>query len=177
MPRPLGVWWAATNFDVDVTVGRGAHALVTTQAAEKVYRSIGLDSRVAVNLHLATDGWLEWFPQETIIFDGARLRRQITLSVTDGARCLADVTIYVIDVVAGDKIPRKGGPAITRSDLLRINKTDLAPLVGADLAVMARDARKMRGSKPTVFTNLKSGDGVDTVAGFIVEAHGSALNR
>jgi urease accessory protein len=90
---------------------------------------------------------------------------------------LADVTIYVIDVAAGDKIPRKGGPAITRSDLLLINKTDLAPMVGADLDVMDRDARKMRGAKPTVFTNLKSGDGVAEVAGFIVEAQGSVLNN
>lgn len=86
---------------------------------------------------------------------------------------LADVTIYVIDVAAGDKIPRKGGPAITRSDLLLINKTDLAPMVGADLGVMDRDTRKMRGSKPTVFTNLKTGDGVEDVAGFIVRARSS----
>lgn len=73
---------------------------------------------------------------------------------------LADITIYVIDVSAGDKIPRKGGPGITKSDLLVINKTDLAPLVGADLNVMDRDAKKMRGEKPFLFTNLKAGEGV-----------------
>ena len=77
---------------------------------------------------------------------------------------LADITIYVIDVSAGDKIPRKGGPGITRSDLLVINKIDLAELVGADLDVMDRDARKMRGEKPFVFTNIKTGSGVDEVA-------------
>jgi urease accessory protein len=85
---------------------------------------------------------------------------------------LADVTIYVIDVAAGDKIPRKGGPGITRSDLLVINKTDLAPFVGASLEVMERDARKMRGEREFVFTNLKAGDGVDEVAHFIIIAGG-----
>ncbi len=82
---------------------------------------------------------------------------------------LADLTIYVIDVSAGDKIPRKGGPGITRSDLLVINKIDLAPYVGASLEVMDRDARKMRGEKPFVFTNIKLGNGVKKVAQFIVE--------
>ena len=76
---------------------------------------------------------------------------------------LADITIYVIDVSAGDKIPRKGGPGITKSDLLVINKIDLAPLVGADLGVMDRDAKKMRGDKPFLFTNLKAGDGVTDI--------------
>ena len=85
---------------------------------------------------------------------------------------LADLTIYVIDVAAGDKIPRKGGPGITRSDLLVINKIDLAPLVGADLDVMARDARRMRGERPFVFTNIRAGDGVADVADFIREAGG-----
>jgi urease accessory protein len=80
---------------------------------------------------------------------------------------LADLTIYVIDVAAGDKIPRKGGPGVTRSDLLVINKTDLAPLVGASLDVMARDARTMRGEKPFVFSNLKSGQGLDDIIAFI----------
>ena len=81
---------------------------------------------------------------------------------------LSDLTLYVIDVSAGDKIPRKGGPGITKSDLLIINKTDLAPLVGADLGVMARDARKMRGDKPFLFTNLKSLDGLSEVVKFVV---------
>ena len=80
---------------------------------------------------------------------------------------LVDATIYVIDVAAGDKIPRKGGPGITRSDLLVINKIDLAPHVGADLAVMERDSRRMRGERPFVFTNLRTGQGVEAVVGWI----------
>jgi len=85
---------------------------------------------------------------------------------------LADITIYVIDVSAGDKIPRKGGPGITRSDLLVINKIDLAPLVGADLGVMDRDSKKMRGERPFYFTNIKNGDGVAEVANFIINTGG-----
>ena len=85
------------------------------------------------------------------------------------SRELADFTIYVIDVSGGDKIPRKGGPGITRSDLLIINKIDLAPMVGASLEVMDRDARKMRGERPFVFTNLKTGQGLDFVARFVIE--------
>jgi urease accessory protein len=81
---------------------------------------------------------------------------------------LADLTVYVIDIAAGDKIPRKGGPGITRSDLLVINKTDLAPLVGASLDIMERDARRMRSTRPFVFTNLKSGRGVDEIVDFII---------
>ncbi|MEW6664985.1 MAG: urease accessory protein UreG [Thermodesulfobacteriota bacterium] len=80
---------------------------------------------------------------------------------------LADLTLYVIDVAAGDKIPRKGGPGITRSDLLVINKIDLAPYVGADLGVMERDAARMRGDLPFTFTNLKTGQGLDNVVAFI----------
>jgi urease accessory protein len=80
---------------------------------------------------------------------------------------LSDLTLYVIDVAAGDKIPRKGGPGITKSDLLIINKIDLAPMVGASLEVMDRDARKMRGVRPFVFSNLKTGQGLDTVIEFI----------
>jgi urease accessory protein len=82
---------------------------------------------------------------------------------------LSDLTLYVIDVAAGDKIPRKGGPGITKSDLLIINKTDLAPHVGASLEVMRRDAAKMRGERPFVFTNLKTGDGLGSVVEFIVK--------
>jgi urease accessory protein len=82
----------------------------------------------------------------------------------------------VIDVAAGDKIPRKGGPGITRSDLLVINKIDLAPLVGADLNVMDRDARKIRADRPFVFTNLKTGEGVDSVVKFILQAGGLSVN-
>ena len=82
---------------------------------------------------------------------------------------LSDLTIYVIDVAAGDKIPRKGGPGITKSDLLIINKTDLAPMVGASLEVMDNDTKRMRGDKPYVFTNLKDGENVDTVINFIID--------
>jgi urease accessory protein len=87
---------------------------------------------------------------------------------------LADLTIYVIDVSGGEKIPRKGGPGIVRSDLLVINKIDLAPHVGADLSVMERDARKMRRERPFVFTNVRAGEGVDAVAAFIERAGGLA---
>jgi urease accessory protein len=80
---------------------------------------------------------------------------------------LSDLTLYVIDVAAGDKIPRKGGPGIMKSDLLIINKIDLAPMVGASLEVMDRDAKKMRGERPFVFSNLKTGQGLDAIAGFI----------
>src|SRR3954453_136463 len=85
---------------------------------------------------------------------------------------LADLTIYVMDVSAGDKIPRKGGPGITRSDLLVINKIDLAMLVGADLEVMERDTKRMRGERPFVFTNLKTGGGLDRIIEFIVAQGG-----
>jgi urease accessory protein len=85
---------------------------------------------------------------------------------------LADLTIYVIDVAAGEKIPRKGGPGITRSDLLVINKIDLAPLVGANLGVMEADARRMRIARPFIFSNLKSGEGVDEIGEFILERGG-----
>src|ERR671916_1498567 len=87
---------------------------------------------------------------------------------------LADVTIYVIDVAGGEKIPRKGGPGITRSDLLVINKIDLAPLVGADLGIMEADTRRMRAARPYVFTNLREGVGVDRVARFVEAAGGLA---
>ena len=89
---------------------------------------------------------------------------------------LADLTIYVIDVAAGDKIPSKGGPGITRSDLLVINKIDLAPHVGASLEVMERDARKMRGQRPFIFTNMRAGQGIDEIARFIKEKGGMSSN-
>jgi len=85
---------------------------------------------------------------------------------------LADLTIYVIDVAAGEEIPRKGGPGITRSDLLVINKTDLAPYVGADLSVMERDAKRMRKDRPFVFANMRAGDGISKVVDFIREKGG-----
>jgi urease accessory protein len=88
---------------------------------------------------------------------------------------LADLTIYVIDVAAGEKIPRKGGPGITRSDLLVINKIDLAPMVGANLDVMETDARRMRGIRPFVFSNLKIGKGVDEIVHFILQKGGLSM--
>jgi len=88
---------------------------------------------------------------------------------------LADVTIYVIDVAAGEEIPRKGGPAITRSDILIINKIDLAPHVGADLSVMQRDAARMRGDRPFVFTNLRSGEGVERIIALLDRVGGLGL--
>ncbi len=90
---------------------------------------------------------------------------------------LVDLTLYVIDVAAGDKIPRKGGPGITKSDLLIINKIDLAPLVGADLDVMDRDAKKMRGDRPFVFTNLKTQVGLDRIVEFVIAQGGPALKN
>ena len=90
---------------------------------------------------------------------------------------LADLTLYVIDVAEGEKIPRKGGPGITRSDLLVINKIDLAPLVGANLGVMEADTLTMRGKRPFVFSNLKSGEGVETITNFIIEKGGLAKKQ
>ena len=90
---------------------------------------------------------------------------------------LADLTIYVIDVSAGDKIPRKGGPGITRSDLLVINKIDLAPYVGASLEIMDRDAKKMRGERPFVFANVRAGKGVADIAAFIEKQGGLSLEH
>jgi urease accessory protein len=121
----------------------------------------------SINL-AAIDRMRQTFPQLDVVFiESGGDNLAATFSPE-----LADLTIYVIDVAAGDKIPRKGGPGITRSDLLVINKIDLAPLVGADLGVMARDARRMRGDRPFVFTNIRAGDGVRDVADFIQEAGG-----
>ncbi len=111
----------------------------------------------------AVDVMKERFPQLEILFlesGGDNLAASFSPE-------LVDASIYVIDVAGGDKIPRTGGPGITRSDLLVINKTDLAPYVGADLSVMDRDARMMRGSKPFVFTNLKTREGVEAVVSWI----------
>jgi urease accessory protein len=90
---------------------------------------------------------------------------------------LADITLYVIDVSAGDKIPRKGGPGITRSDILIINKTDLAPLVRADLDLMARDAAAKRGDKPVVFSNMRTGEGLERIVSLILELSGLPARR
>ncbi|CCQ72724.1 urease accessory protein UreG [Magnetospira sp. QH-2] len=121
----------------------------------------------SMNLAAVTDMTVK-FPELEIVFveSGGD-----NLSATFSPE-LADITLYVIDVSAGDKIPRKGGPGITRSDLLIINKTDLAPLVGADLGVMDRDAKKMRGERPFVFAQVKKGQGVDEIIAFIEQAGG-----
>jgi urease accessory protein len=117
----------------------------------------------SINLE-AIDRLVERFPRlELILVESGGDNLAATFSPE-----LADLTIYVIDVAAGDKIPRKGGPGITKSDLLVINKIDLAPFVGASLDVMKRDAERMRGQKPFVFSNLKNGTGLDEVAAFIV---------
>lgn len=116
----------------------------------------------SINLHAVAE-MSERFPGlELILIESGGDNLAATFSPD-----LADITLYVIDVAQGEKIPRKGGPGITRSDLLIINKTDLAPHVGADLSVMERDAAKQRGTRPFVFTNLKTGAGVDTVIDFI----------
>jgi len=117
----------------------------------------------SMNLN-AVDQLLEKFPDlDLILIESGGDNLAATFSPE-----LSDLTLYVIDVSAGDKIPRKGGPGITKSDLLVINKTDLASLVGADLAVMDRDAKRMRGDKPFVFSNLKSADGLDDITDFVI---------
>ena len=116
----------------------------------------------SINLE-AIDRMLKDFPDADIVFiESGGDNLAATFSPE-----LSDLTLYVIDVSAGDKIPRKGGPGITKSDLLVINKIDLAPLVGASLDVMERDAKKMRGERPFVFSNLKTGQGLDTIIRFI----------
>ena len=121
----------------------------------------------SINL-VALDGMSQKFPDAELCFiESGGDNLAATFSPE-----LADITIYVIDVAAGEKIPRKGGPGITRSDLLVINKTDLAPLVGADLDVMEQDTLRMRGDRPFVFSNLHAGDGVDDIISFLIKAGG-----
>lgn len=121
----------------------------------------------SINLN-AIDTMVEKFPDlELVLIESGGDNLSATFSPE-----LADITIYVIDVCAGDKIPRKGGPGITRADLLVINKIDLAPHVGASLDVMDRDAKVQRGTRPTVFTNVKAGDGVAEIVRFIETAGG-----
>ncbi len=121
----------------------------------------------SINL-AAVDNLVERFPGlEVLLIESGGDNLAATFSPD-----LADITIYVIDVSAGDKIPRKGGPGITRSDLLVINKIDLAPLVGADLSVMDRDAKKMRGDRPFLFANMKAMQGVDDIVAFIEKTAG-----
>jgi urease accessory protein len=121
----------------------------------------------SINLAAVSDIVRKWPGLEIVFVESGGDNLAATFSPE-----LADLTIYVIDVAAGEKIPRKGGPGITRSDLLVINKIDLAPLVGANLDVMERDARKMRGSRPFLFSNLKENKGVEDIAAFIVRQGG-----
>ena len=121
----------------------------------------------SINLAAVSDIVRKWPRLEIVFVESGGDNLAATFSPE-----LADITIYVIDVAAGEKIPRKGGPGITRSDLLVINKIDLAPLVGANLEVMDRDARKMRGARPFLFSNLKEDKGVDDIAAFIVRQGG-----
>jgi urease accessory protein len=121
----------------------------------------------SINLAAVSDIVRKWPKLEIVFVESGGDNLAATFSPE-----LADLTIYVIDVAAGEKIPRKGGPGITRSDLLVINKIDLAPLVGANLDVMDRDARRMRGVRPFLFSNLKENKGVDDIAAFIVRQGG-----
>jgi urease accessory protein len=121
----------------------------------------------SINLAAVSDIVRKWPKLEIVFVESGGDNLAATFSPE-----LADITIYVIDVAAGEKIPRKGGPGITRSDLLVINKIDLAPLVGANLDVMDRDAKRMRGQRPFLFSNLKENKGVDEVAAFIVRQGG-----
>jgi urease accessory protein len=120
----------------------------------------------SINLHAIAEMRAKFPALELILIESGGDNLAATFSPD-----LADLTIYVIDVAQGEKIPRKGGPGITRSDLLVINKTDLAPHVGADLGVMASDAKNQRGPRPVAFTNLKTGEGIEAVIAFI-EAKG-----
>ena len=155
----------------DIYTQEDAEFLVRSQALERD-RILGVETggcphtaiREDASMNLAAIEQLEQqFPDLDLVFvESGGDNLAATFSPE-----LVDLTIYVIDVAAGDKIPRKGGPGITKSDLLVINKTDLAPLVGADLSVMERDAKKMRGDKPFVFTNLKTQQGLTSVLDFI----------
>ncbi|MBI1736263.1 MAG: urease accessory protein UreG [Candidatus Rokubacteria bacterium] len=149
-----------TKEDAEFLIRRGAlpvERVVGVETGGCPHTAIREDA--SVNLE-AVHALLQAFPDlELLLIESGGDNLAATFSPE-----LVDATIYVIDVAEGEKIPRKGGPGITRSDLLVINKIDLAPYVGADLGVMARDARRMRGERPFVFTNLKTGEGVDAVA-------------
>jgi urease accessory protein len=152
-----------TREDAEFLVRRGAlppDRVVAVETGGCPHTAIREDA--SVNLE-AVRGLVERFPAlDLLLVESGGDNLAATFSPE-----LVDATIYVIDVAEGDKIPRKGGPGITRSDLLVINKIDLAPHVGADLDVMARDSRRMRGHRPFVFTNLRDGTGVDRVVGWI----------
>src|SRR5690606_26428325 len=152
-----------TKWDAEYLVRSGALAaerIVGVETGGCPHTAIREDA--SINLAAVAD-MRQKFPQlDLILIESGGDNLAATFSPE-----LADLTIYVIDVAAGDKIPSKGGPGITRSDLLVINKIDLAPYVGASLEVMDRDARKMRGQRPFVMTNMRTGQGVDDIVRFI----------
>ncbi|MFZ5619597.1 MAG: urease accessory protein UreG [Pseudomonadota bacterium] len=156
----------------DIYTQEDAQFLIRSQALEPE-RIIGVETGgcphtairedASMNLTAVAELQQRWPGLELIFVESGGDNLSATFSPE-----LSDLTIYVIDVAAGEKIPRKGGPGITRSDLLVINKTDLAPLVGASLEVMREDTERMRGGRPWVFSNLKTGAGVDDIVAFIV---------
>jgi urease accessory protein len=152
-----------TQEDAQFLVRRGAlpaERVVGVETGGCPHTAIREDA--SVNLE-AVHGLMTRFPDlELLLVESGGDNLSATFSPE-----LVDATIYVIDVAEGDKIPRKGGPGIMRSDLLVINKMDLAPYVGADLSIMERDAKRMRGDRPFVFTNLRAGDGVDAIVAWI----------
>ncbi|HEX9702024.1 MAG TPA: urease accessory protein UreG [Rhodospirillales bacterium] len=177
--------WLCKRLSVDFSIAAITNDIYTREDAEFLTRSGALPpERIAgvetggcphtairedASMNLAAIGdMVARFPDlDAILVESGGDNLAVTFSSE-----LADITIYVIDVSAGDKIPRKGGPGITRSDLLVINKTDLAPLVGASLEVMDRDARKMRGERPFVFAQVKAGLGVPEIAAFVEKTGG-----
>ena len=156
----------------DIYTQEDAQFLVRSQALTNSERILGVETggcphtaiREDASMNLAAISWLEkrWLNLDLLFVESGGDNLASTFSPE-----LVDLTIYVIDVAAGDKIPRKGGPGITKSDLLVINKIDLAPYVGADLGIMERDSKLMRLSKPFVFTNLKTKQGLDSIIEFI----------
>src|SRR5437588_10312032 len=157
-----------TKWDADYLVRSGALAperIVGVETGGCPHTAIREDA--SINLAAVADTRAK-FPQlDLVLIESGGDNLAATFSPE-----LADLTVYVIEVAAGDKIPSKGGPGITRSDLLVINKIDLAPHVGASLEVMQRDATRMRGERPFIFTNLKTGDGLDRVVEFIAAQGG-----
>jgi urease accessory protein len=156
----------------DIYTREDAEFLIRSQAlpAERI---LGVETGGCPHTAIREDASINLAAIETLMAEFPQLDLIIVESGGDNLAAtfspeLSDLTLYVIDVSAGDKIPRKGGPGIMRSDLLIINKIDLAPHVGASLEIMERDARRMRGERPFVFTNLKSGHGLDQVVDFIV---------
>ena len=152
-----------TKEDAEFLVRRGAlpaERVVGVETGGCPHTAIREDA--SVNLEAVNDLMKKFPDLELLLIESGGDNLAATFSPE-----LVDAMMYVIDVAAGDKIPRKGGPGITRSNLLVINKVDLAPHVGADLSVMERDSRRMRGARPFVFTNLRTGEGVDTILAWI----------